>query len=120
MQECYVRQNIGDRLQNLTPLMIKQEGKTPKLRSSAAQRLALIGFGKQLADEILTGPSPVEEAARCGMSLLHRRYQCLSNEVIFSRELLEDSSFKFAQQFVALDAMDRNAWRVKPKLHLFS
>ena len=119
-QEYYGRRRIEDRLQNLTPKMIKQEHKSPKLRCSAACCRALIGFGKELVDELFVAdPSPVEEAARVGMHNLDMCYRCLSNAVIFSHELLRDSSFRFAQQFCALDTMDRNLWRVKPKLHLF-
>ena len=120
VQAYYRRRDVQDRLQNLTPLMIKQEKKSPKLRSSAACCRALIGFGKELADELfMAGPSPVEEAVRVGMHHLYMCYQCLSNTVIFSQELLRDSSFRFAQQFCALDTMNRDLWRVKPKLHLF-
>ena len=119
-QEYYGRRRIEDRLQNLTPKMIKQEHKSPKLRCSAACCRALIGFGKELVDELFVAdPSPVEEAARVGMHSLDMCYRCLSNAVIFSHELLRDSAFRFAQQFCALDTMDRNLWRVKPKLHLF-
>ena len=118
VQEYYERRGIQDRLQNLTPSMLHAQGKWPKLRCSAAQCRALVDFGMEIS-RLLDAGSPAEEAASVGMKHLHTCYQCLSEEVIFSKELLTDSSFKFAQQYVALEDRNGRAWRVKPKLHLF-
>ena len=67
--------------------MIKQPRKAPKLRCSAAQLRALIGFGRELAVEFFTDPgSPVEEAARVAMVELHRCYMSLSAESIVAQD----------------------------------
>ena len=118
VQEYYERRGIQDRLQNLTPSMLQAQRKWPKLRCSAAQCRALVDFGMEISS-LLDAGSPDEEAASVGMRHLYTCYQCLSEEVIFSKELLTDSSFKFAQQYVALEDRNGRAWRVKPKMHLF-
>ena len=118
VQEYYERRGIQDRLQNLTPSMLQAQRKWPKRRCSAAQCRALVDFGMEISF-LLDAGSPEEEAAIVGMRHLYTCYQCLSEEVIFSKELLTDSSFKFAQQYVALEDRNGRAWRVKPKMHLF-
>ena len=94
---------MQDRLQNMTPLMIKKEKKAPKLRCSAAQCRALIPIVLDLAERYLDNSKPVEQAAIVGMQKLDSCYRALSHESIFSMDVLRTSSVEFALQYVALE-----------------
>ena len=93
---------MEDRLQTLTEKMLKQEGKAPKLRGSAAVVRALVPFARELADELLDRSNPVEDAARCGIYHLHQCYLALSSTAIFAEGVMNQST-KFALQYVALE-----------------
>lgn len=84
VQEFYDQNNVQDRLQNLTRKMIKQPKKAPKLRGGAAHVRALVPFGLMLAEELLSGGSPAEEAALIGMRHLAECYKALSHDSVFS------------------------------------
>ena len=112
---------MHERLEKLTPTMLKQNKKAPKLRGYAAQVRALVPFAKELAEELLSPLDPLENAARVGIYHLDQCYQALSASSIFSPDILVEHSTKFALQYVALEtahAGTRN-WRIKPKLHMF-
>ena len=121
MQSFYEQHEVGDRLQNLTKLMIRQPKKSPKLRGGAAQVRALVPFGLLMADEYLAGGTPEEEAAFQGMRRLSECYEALSHTSVFAFDILHQNAIGFAQQYCALEAFFDNSkiWRVKPKLHLF-
>jgi hypothetical protein len=121
LQHWYNETKCEDQVQNLVVTMIRQPGKAPKLRCSAAQCRALIPFAAKLCVELLDANVPVEEAALSAMENLHQCYQALSSRSIFSSDLLSECSLKFAAQYVALEAAaeDRFSWRIKPKMHLF-
>ncbi len=99
----YRARDVGDRLQNITPKMIKQDKKAPKLRCSGAQCRALIPICLDLAKEFLDPAKPVEEAALAGMINLDQCYRALSSGSIFCNDLLRTCSVDFALQYVALD-----------------
>jgi len=99
----YRAREVGDRLQNLTPLMIKQNKKGPKLRCSGAQCRALVPIALKLAQKYLDAGQPLEQAALVGMQKLDQCYQALSSESIFSFDVLRQCSVEFALQYVALD-----------------
>ena len=103
--------------------MIKQQGKYPKLRASAAQVRALAPFADQCAQQLLSRERPVEEAAISAMRHLHQRYASLSHDggagANDSNGDLADKSAQFAAQFVALEAVDGKQFPVKPILHMF-
>ena len=122
IQEAYAAGGVEDRLQNLTPTMIKQSKKAPKLRCSAAEARALVPIAHAMAQELLSAADPLECAARVGTHHLHECYRALSHESIFSADILHENSVKFALQYVALEASadpGTKSWRIKPKLHLF-
>lgn len=121
LQAFYDENNVDDRLQNLTKTMIKQPKKAPKLRGGAAQVRALVPFGLKMAEELLAGGTPKEEAALIGMRHLANCYAALSHEAIFYADNLRENSCKFALQYCALELFDDDpkSWRVKPKLHMF-
>jgi hypothetical protein len=119
MQAFYEAAQVGDRLQNLVITMILPAKAPPKLRASAAQCRALVPFGRQLAEELLTGGGE-EEAARVAAVHLHNCYRALSSSTPDRQALLSFSARAFASQYVALErsTASRRHWRVKPKLHL--
>ena len=65
----------------------------------------------------------MEQAAILAATELNKCYKALSEESIFSPQILQESSRKFASQYVALhdfaDAEGVDRWRLKPKLHMF-
>ena len=123
VEAWYKREDIEDRLQNLTQGMIKAQKKGPKLRASGAQVRALIPFARAKAEELFGDAVPVEAAAKQCIISLHECYKTLSRDVIAARETLKDQARKFALQYVSLSAAFADSaskqWIVKPKLHLF-
>ena len=103
IEEEYRAREVGDRLQNLTPLMIKQNKKGPKLRCSGAQCRALVPIALHLAQKHLDARQPLEQAALVGMQKLDQCYQALSKDSIFSFDVLKKCSIEFALQYVPLD-----------------
>jgi hypothetical protein len=99
----YRARHVGDRLQNITVLMIKQAKRPPKLRCSGAQCRAIIPIVLDLAKEKLDPAKPVEEAALTGMIKLDQCYRALSSDSIFCHDVLRACSVEFALQYVALD-----------------
>ena len=118
--EFYDDKHVHDRLNALTPTMIQAKGKPPKLRCSAAQCRALIPFAYEQTRG-LSDVDATEQAIKVGTLHLWRCYEALSSKSIFSKDILLESSVKFALQYVALSTIDENTsdWRVKPKLHMF-
>jgi hypothetical protein len=115
----YAANHVDERLQNLIPTMLQGDGKAPKLRCSAAQCRALVPIAHALAQELLSN-APREAAAKTGMTHLNRCYEALSGDSIFASDVLREHSVRFALQYVALEqTAEGNAWRIKPKLHLF-
>ncbi len=124
VQQYYKTHKVQDKLQNLTITMLCQPKKAPKLRASAAQCRALVPCAWELAVELLFDADPVESAAKNGMYHLNQCYSSLSHQSMFALDVLRQHSMKFALIYVALEALQLkgnkgNAWKVKPKLHLF-
>ena len=118
MQTYYAEQATNDRLQDLTALMIRKQGaKTPKLRASAAEARALVGFGYQLAVSMeAASPEDLERhAARVAAKHLEDCYDCLTTG---NTDFLRDSSTKFGLQVADLHNFDDTNWACKPKMHL--
>jgi hypothetical protein len=103
IEQAYRDRNVGDRLQNMTLKMIKQDKKPPKLRCSGAQCRALIPICLDLAKEKLDRTNLIEEAALTGMIHLDQCYRSLSSSSIFASDVLRTASIDFAWQYVALD-----------------
>lgn len=122
LREWYQAEAVADRLQTLVPTMIKAPDKRPKLRCKAAESRALVPFALNLARKFLApSPTPREAAVATAMEFLSQCYQALSGESIFSNDVLQECSVKFALQYCAL----AKAWegedffQPKPKLHMF-
>ena len=92
VEAWYKRDNIEDRLQNLTQGMIKAQIKGPKLRASGAQVRALIPFARAKAEELFRDAVPAEAAAKQCIVSLHKCYQTLSRDVAWAKEILKDEA----------------------------
>ena len=121
VQNFYEAKNVQDRLQTLTPSMIKMDKKGPALRSSAAQCRALVPFALEIAQELLSPAEPKEQAMIAAARHFRNCYDALSSTSIFFADILREESKKFALQYIALRAVETNdqLWKCKPKLHLF-
>ena len=110
--------HVDDRITGLVPTMIKQRGKTPKLRCSAAQARALVSFCKQQVD-LHFNADEQELAASVAMTHLAKCYDALSVRHGNSLATLKLHSRLFAAQLVALETVfdEGGLWRTKPKLH---
>ena len=93
------------------------------LRGSAAKIRKLVPFVRQLADEMLDTRVPKYEAIRQAAYHLNEVYSALSSAHPDPHRCMKEHGIKFAIQYVALHDLenprDANAWRIKPKLHLF-
>ena len=99
--------------------MIQQQGKSPKLRASAAEMRKLVPFLHDMSQRHLNDGDPVEAAARCAAHHLNECYKALSDDAIFFHTSLTEHSTAFALQAVALAEAHAGTllWRIKPKLH---
>jgi hypothetical protein len=123
IQDYYKVNNVDSRLNSLTELMIrKSSSASPKLRASAAEARALVGFAVQEARASLDPEDPVQEAAIQAAVRLAACYENLSRDS-FSQQQLEEESTAFCLLYGALEAnavaQDLSLWRVKPKFHVF-
>ncbi len=118
----YKAQGVQDRLQGLTPTMVRHQKQFPKLRCSAAQARALIPFLTSATARWLNREPLEHEAIIVGCYHLHQCYMALSEGSIFFADSLRANSRKFALQVLALEAASPRStrrWHVKPKLHAF-
>ena len=119
-QAFYKANEVPDRLQNLTPTMLRKRGANvpPKLRAGAAVTRALIPFAMQQA-RLLLGDDGVEGAAKAAAVQLSRAYGSLRAGTPPGQ--LADAARLFAQQYKVLELHGGGGglWRIKPKMHLF-
>ena len=120
VQNFYNENNVQDRLQALTPTMIKMDKKGPVLRSSAAQCRALVPFASEIAQDLLSPANPKEQSMIAATLHLKNCYDALPSGSIFLQTSSEKNQ-KIALQYVALRAVetDDKLWKCKPKLHIF-
>ena len=123
IQDYYRANKVDNKLNNLTELMIRKSASaSPKLRASASEARALVGFAVQEARASLDPEDPIQEAAIQAAVRLAACYQQLSRDS-FSQQQLEEDSTAFCLLYGALEAnavaQDLNLWRVKPKFHVF-
>lgn len=124
MSEWYNTVSATSRLDHLTLTMVRQPGKKPKLRASAAETRALVPFGEVLAHRYLGDDDDEESTAKAAAIELSRCYAALSSGFRGGRDALARSSRRFALLSVALEKVaakrgEPKLWTVKPKLHLF-
>jgi hypothetical protein len=93
----------------------------PKLRGcKAACVRALIPFGNEIAEAILSDAIPRESAAKAAAHHLLMCYQSLSKDSVLASEVMLNSSISFALQYATLwEISPKPLWRVKPKMHRF-
>lgn len=119
IQEYYKKEHVVDRLQKLTPKMVKQPGDIPKLRGSAACVRALVGFARELVgsmrEKALPNVDAELDAAFWASASLVECYAALGDDGALAR--LPDSAKKFAIMLVALEEINGDRWAVRPKLH---
>lgn len=108
-------------LEGLTPEMVKQPGKGPKLRSKAGECRYLIPFAAKLAREFDDG-SPHRNTVRLVCDNLEIMASCISTDPYDSAKA-SDACQRLRKLYVALETMsiangDELSWKVKPKLHM--
>ena len=119
MQKYWNDFDIQSRLLNLTPSMLQQPRKKPKLRGGAAVVRHLVPFGLQMANRFLDPTDPFEESVQHATFHLSAMYEQLSPDV-YDQAVLAEHSRKFALLAVACEASSPydKMFAVKPKLHL--
>lgn len=118
----YDANDVRDRLKSFGWNNVQAETKDPpKLRGgNAASLRALIPFGYEITQRLLSDDVPEESACKSAAYHLFRCYECLSKRAPNSHEVLLSSSIAFALQYGALrDISTDPLWRVKPKMHRF-
>ena len=112
-----------DRFDCLLPTFLDSENGPYKMRGGAGNIRALVPFVWQLAQEMLDINEPKHAAMRQAAFHLNQVYSALSADHPDPCATMREHGIKFAFQYVALhdhcNAADTNAWRIKPKLHLF-
>ena len=108
-----------NQLNTLTPKMIQQQGKKPKLRANATEMRHLVPILHQLSQQFLDDANPIEAAAKTAALHLNECYKALADDAIFYHASLTEHSTAFALQMVALADVhqDTRLWQLKPKLH---
>ena len=117
----YTEHKVESRLDRLTPTMIAQPGKSPKLRAHAAETRGLIKFAKFAAEQYMDPSNPHENAVLHAARSLCLMYEQLSSQAPFSGDLLAEHSKRFCLLYCALEkalGADGKHFRVKPKLHM--
>ena len=119
----YKMYNVEDRLDCLFPTLFEHTDGPYKLRCSAARARALVPIAFNLAQEMLNPADPKHAAIRQAAYHLDQVYLALSADHPSPSATMAEHGMKFAMQYVALhdfcNEADSNAWRIKPKLHLF-
>jgi hypothetical protein len=119
MKAYYREEKVSSPYQHMTALMIKQEGKCPKLRGKAAEVRGIMKFCLQQAEQMCDEADPTDETVLHAARHLHACYAHLSAGQ-FDAEHLKLHSRKFCSLYVALSDMHGpDLWRFKPKFHQF-
>ena len=124
IETYYDANGVEDRLKEFLPKTYAPEKSTrpPRLKGNAATIRALVPFGAQIAQELLSDADPIQMAMKTAARHLHNCYNSLhARHEAFSHAALYDSSKQFALQYGALWAAHGHdvAWRPMPKMHLF-
>ena len=108
-------------LQGLTVEMIKQRGKSPKLRAKGAETRHLVPFGVLLASEMhdILGTTRSETILKVATSLFD--LYCLFGAEPVDHKTISDACQRLCLLYASLgdDTEDAHApWRLKPKFHM--
>ena len=123
IQYSYKSQDVQNRLDNLTELMIRKKApQSPKLRASAAEARSLVKFAEQEALASLDEGNPQNLTVRQAAVQMAACYSCLSRET-YSQSKLEQHCIAFCLLYKSLEdhanAQGLHLWKVKPKFHMF-
>lgn len=128
IQAYYRTTSPGNRLDNLTPLMLRKVSKktskmgSPKLRASAGEARALAPWTLQIATTFLDPDDVLEGTILAATKSLNKCYSFLSRES-FDQDQLADHSRQFCVLYAAIskffDESNECLWVFKPKFHLF-
>ena len=122
IKEWYSIAKPPSRLDNLTDLMVKLPGKSPKLRSKAGECRYLVPFAAKLAQDFDDGSTHRNTVSNLLQNLLEVQL-CISAEP-YDAEKAARACKKFCLLYVALEKLslannDELSWRIKPKFHMF-
>ena len=121
MREFYKRKTSETRYDHMTPLMIKQPRKSPKLRGRAAEVRGVIPFLVEFAARY-SDVGGTEGTALHATRELAACYDCLSQANYNPRELAGHCrKFCIFYQALHIKYMEEDPllWKIKPKFHLF-
>ena len=120
LQKFYDDNHVADRIDLLH---VNRFWESRKLRCSAACMRAMVPFLVQLADHFLSDADAVELALKLCCRALHQCYLSLDERSFLHADVAHAQSIIFASNWVALHRYwhdsDKNAFKLKPKLHLF-
>jgi len=118
----YKANNVQDRFQNITHLMIrKAANKPPKLRGKAAEIRGLVPFALYASEKWLDDGSLESQAITIAAQSLVVCYANLNPDE-FQPARIREACRTFCLQYSALEQFhgeDSCLWRIKPKFHLF-
>lgn len=122
VQEYYRRQQPASKLDALTLEMLRQPGKSPKLKAKGGETRYLVPFAAELAQQcFVANPTRHWEAVSSLVQLLLDLYKCIATTP-FQQGQAAAQSRKFCTLYQALasEAAQQGevAWVQKPKLHL--
>ena len=123
MKDHYKRMGTKNRINQLTAEMIKRDGKAPKLRSKGAESRHIVPFALEIATAMhANGPNDHTLTVLRLVSALMDFYMTLGVRP-YPVELAKKACRAVCLLYVALNeeavAAGKDAWRVKPKLHIF-
>jgi hypothetical protein len=123
LQAYYDRIGVEDRIRSFDLKTFKRPKKSvsAKLKGSAAEVRCIVGFLKEIADEVGDPSDPRHTAIQNACKHLSHCYQALAKSSAACRdEALYSSSQAFALQYHALHLTgDGVSFRCKPKFHMF-
>ena len=107
-------------LSSITMEMVRQQGKSPRLRAKAAETRHLVPFAFQLAQDMLAvDKSALNQTIYAMFKHLYTFYMTMGVSP-YQKDLASSSARKFCLLYadVAKQTPD-NLWKIKPKFHLF-
>ena len=129
IQAFYRAGNPGNQLDNLTPLMLRQQSKktskmgSPKLRASAGEARCLVPWALQIAEAYLNKDDLLENTMLAAARCLQECYASLTRAT-FQQDKLTQSCRQFCILYASISKhyaadLEQKLWVFKPKFHLF-
>ena len=118
IQAHYKEMPNSAKLDDLTDSMIKGKHlKAPKLKANAAECRGLVPIGARLASDLLSSKDSLQQSVKQASQELNACYECLDKGPDSSA--LASHCRRFCTLWVALEAVQPDVFRVKPKMHMF-